>query len=146
MRRDMHRLFERMRTLAPGQVCVSAQVSRAAELAMEFAADECGVPLKLVRRKCRKNDVAWARHVAIYCARHATGATMPEIQRSFGFLDQATIKYALNKVRNEPAPKYQAQVQAVADRLRGALIAQPPAGKRPLRQSLKKMREEKAPL
>ena len=146
LRKDMHRLFDRLRTLSPANQAVPVNVKQIAALALEYSADVTGQNLHRVGGRNRSNQAAWARHVAIYCTREVTGASLVDLTRAFRFFDHNTIKYALKKVRQEPDKKYRAQVEDVMARLRCALIGQPliTAGKPLSPQRLKKMREEKS--
>ena len=145
LRRDMHRLFERMRSLAPNNSAVNINTKRVASLAIECAGEVCSVNLHQLRNRCRKNEVAWARHIAIYVTHELTHASYMEIARTFSDWDHSTIKYAIKRVRREPLPQYKAQVAAVLQQVQTALGLNPlvPAGEPLLPQSMKKLREEK---
>jgi len=145
LRRDMHRLMNRMRDLAPARGVIETNLAKIAEMAMNFSADVTGVSLIEIRKKCRKNDVAWARHVAMTVTREFSGASLKEVTRAFGHFDHNTVIYALKKVRSEPIKKYLDQVEEVRSMMRGALLIEPlpTPGKRERISKLKKIREEK---
>ena len=121
LRRDMHRLFERMRAISPGNTACSANVSQVSWLAIQFAAEEIGVTTKEILGHRRPAKVAWARHIAIYATRMISGGTLSDIQRAFGLLDHGTIKYAIRRVRQTPEKKYNRQVDQVVANLCSAL-------------------------
>ena len=144
MRKDMHRLLDQMRELSPNNSAMRASVKRVANLAMELAAEETGQRLDQVQHRCRKTEVAWARHIAITLTKEFTGAAAREVQTAFGHFDHGTIRYALKKVRQEPAPKLKAQVEAVRMKLRGALAGSVmPDRRRPRPCAMKHLMEEK---
>jgi hypothetical protein len=141
LRRQMHDLFERMRTLSPNNGVVDRNVRRVVALAIEFAAEECGVTEQQIKGRRRTAQIAWARHIAIYVTRQFVAAPANEIKRAFSLGDQHSIKYATRRVLEEPLPKYQQQVKRVMDRVRVALADAPleTPGKTQIRQSLKKL-------
>ena len=146
LRRDLHRVFDRMRQLSPGRSGMAVNVAVVADLAMQFAAEVCGENIGDLKAHCRKNSVAWARHIAICLTKEFTGATLREVQEAFGHFDHNTIRYACKKVRGETVGKYVAQVEAVRGMLRSALSARqlaPTSGARPCPSKLKRILEEK---
>jgi len=132
IRRQLHRVFERMRVLSPGNSTAAVNVERVAKLSIEFTADTLGLSVQQIRSRCRKTDVVWGRHMAIYATRTLTGASLSEVQRAFGLFNHMTIKYACARVREEPEARYRAQVNELVNRVSEALRLAPlePASKR----------------
>ena len=125
LRRDMHRLFERMSKISPANQAVLFNVKQVAEMAMNYSGEVTGMDPNQIRGRCRKNNVAWARHIAIYCTKQLTGASVQEVCEGFPHHRRDIIRYACRKVRNESLPQYTRQVAAVMEKFKTALIVRP---------------------
>jgi chromosomal replication initiator protein len=90
-----------------------------AEVAREF-----GCHVNDLRGARRTQDIAFARHVAMYLARDLTEASLPQIGERFGGRDHSTVLYAVNKIERQLADGHDHQLQdlvtVVGERLRAS--------------------------
>ena len=88
-----------------------------AEVAREF-----GCHVNDLRGARRTQDIAFARHVAMYLARDLTEASLPQIGERFGGRDHSTVLYAVNKIERQLTDGQDRQlhdlVTVVGERLR----------------------------
>jgi chromosomal replication initiator protein len=90
-----------------------------AEVAREF-----GCHVNDLRGARRTQDIAFARHIAMYLARDLTEASLPQIGERFGGRDHSTVLYAVNKIERQLKDGHDRQlhdlVAIVGDRLRAS--------------------------
>ncbi len=90
-----------------------------AEVAREF-----GCHVNDLRGARRTQDIAFARHIAMYLARDLTEASLPQIGERFGGRDHSTVLYAVNKIERQLADGHDHQlrdlVTVVGERLRAS--------------------------
>jgi chromosomal replication initiator protein len=90
-----------------------------AEVAREF-----GCHVNDLRGARRTQDIAFARHIAMYLARDLTEASLPQIGERFGGRDHSTVLYAVNKIERQLADGHDHQLQdlvaVVGERLRAS--------------------------
>jgi len=90
-----------------------------AEVAREF-----GCHVNDLRGARRTQDIAFARHIAMYLARELTEASLPQIGERFGGRDHSTVLYAVNKIERQLADGHDHQlrdlVTVVGERLRAS--------------------------
>jgi chromosomal replication initiator protein len=90
-----------------------------AEVAREF-----GCHVNDLRGARRTQDIAFARHIAMYLARDLTEASLPQIGERFGGRDHSTVLYAVNKIERQLKDGHDRQlhdlVAVVGDRLRAS--------------------------
>ncbi len=90
-----------------------------AEVAREF-----GCHVNDLRGARRTQDIAFARHIAMYLARDLTEASLPQIGERFGGRDHSTVLYAVNKIERQLADGHDHQlrdlVAVVGERLRAS--------------------------
>ncbi len=90
-----------------------------AEVAREF-----GCHVNDLRGARRTQDIAFARHVAMYLARDLTEASLPQIGERFGGRDHSTVLYAVHKIERQLTDGHDRQlhdlVAVVGDRLRAS--------------------------
>jgi len=65
------------------------------EIVKQLVSDHTGVGCKQMSGKKRRADILHARHVAMYAARKALGASYPVIGKHFGRRDHSTVIHAV---------------------------------------------------
>jgi chromosomal replication initiator protein len=89
-------LPEALETLSPPGVGAVRRVSLAD--IRRVAAEVLGVSVEQVSGRSRSRTVLLCRHIAMYCARKLTGASLSEIGRFFGRSSHSSVKHAVAKI------------------------------------------------
>ena len=66
----------------------------------ELIGQHFNLDLEALRSKSRKRNIVQARHIAMYCAKHFTGASLTKIGEYFGNRDHSTVIHACRTVDN----------------------------------------------
>jgi chromosomal replication initiator protein len=95
-----------------------------AEMVQAEVARQFGLHVNDLRGNRRTQDVAYARHIAMYLSRELTEASLPEIGRRFGGRDHSTVLHGVRKIERQLKdghdPQLQDLVELISARLKAA--------------------------
>ena len=86
-------------------------------------AHEFGMHVNDLRGNRRTQDVAYARHIAMYLSRELTEASLPQIGAKFGGRHHATVISGVDKIRQQLTDGHDPQLQDLIARIAARLTA-----------------------
>lgn len=91
------------------------------ELLQEVVSEELGITTNLLKEKTRKQEVVYARQIAMYLSKELTNHSLKTIGLHFGGRDHSTVIHAVSSVEKllESDPNTKSLVQGVIEKVSG---------------------------
>ncbi|KAA3606394.1 MAG: chromosomal replication initiator protein DnaA [Calditrichaeota bacterium] len=91
------------------------------ELLQEVVSEELGITTNLLKEKTRKQEVVYARQVAMYLSKELTNHSLKTIGLHFGGRDHSTVIHAVSSVEKllETDPNTKSLVQGIIEKVSG---------------------------
>ena len=97
---------------------------RTARAALRAVSERTSIPVDAILGRQRRNEIAAARHEAIWRIREATKWSLPRIGRFFGGRDHTTVLHSLHRMEDRAAQD--TDLRAYMDEVRLAYSSQQP--------------------